>query len=152
MAISTTQIGRLGELLVQQKFLEKGIDSSALTTDSGIDLVALCPNVSFTFQVKTCFKDKPAGGKKGKPSIDWYIPIDCPADFIALVYYAKRYVWIITKSDLDEFSRDGFCQKTPIKYHLSMYVDFNPNATVTKYMNFFDTHRFESKLKKFGNN
>jgi hypothetical protein len=34
------QIGKSGELLVQYKLLLHGIESSPLTTDSGIDLVA----------------------------------------------------------------------------------------------------------------
>lgn len=40
MKKTTQQIGAAGELLVQYKLLKLGIDSSAMTTDSGIDLVA----------------------------------------------------------------------------------------------------------------
>jgi hypothetical protein len=40
MKPTKAQIGRAGELFVQQKLLLNGIDSSPLTTDYGIDLVA----------------------------------------------------------------------------------------------------------------
>ena len=60
MKKTTQHIGAAGELLVQYKLLKFGIDSAAMTTDSGIDLVAYSPknNRSFTIQVKT--KEKPS--------------------------------------------------------------------------------------------
>jgi hypothetical protein len=39
MSLSTAQIGRCGELLVQLELLKRGIESAAMTTDTGIDLV-----------------------------------------------------------------------------------------------------------------
>jgi len=36
--LTTAQIGRAGELLVQQRLLLFGIESAPLTTDTGIDL------------------------------------------------------------------------------------------------------------------
>ena len=36
----TRHIGKAGELLVQYKLIKYGIDSSPMTTDAGIDLVA----------------------------------------------------------------------------------------------------------------
>jgi hypothetical protein len=44
MIKSTLHIGAAGELLVQYKLLKQGIDSAAMTTDSGIDLVAYSPS------------------------------------------------------------------------------------------------------------
>jgi hypothetical protein len=65
--LTTQQIGRLGELLVQYELLRHGIDSSPMTTDSGIDLVPYFPDKrrSFTIQVKTDLAPKPGGGKGG---------------------------------------------------------------------------------------
>ena len=40
MELTTAQIGKAGELLVQQKLLLNGIESAPLATDAGIDLVA----------------------------------------------------------------------------------------------------------------
>jgi len=148
MAISTQQIGRLGELLVQQEFLEIEIDSSPLTTDSGIDLVALCPKGKFTLQIKTCLEGKPAGGKS-KLAIDWHLPVTCPADFNAFVYYTERQVWIFTKSDLELFYKEGFCQKTKKEYHLSMYLETNLSARRVKSRNGFVDYTFEKKKSEF---
>lgn len=39
--LKTAQIGRCGELLVQYRLLSHGIESSSMTTDSGVDLVAI---------------------------------------------------------------------------------------------------------------
>ena len=59
------QIGKAGELLVQYKLLRSGIESSPLTTDSGIDIVAFSKRQQkpFTIQVKTNEKPKPSGEK-----------------------------------------------------------------------------------------
>jgi len=38
--LTTQQIGRLGELLVQYELLRHGIESAPMTTDAGVDLVA----------------------------------------------------------------------------------------------------------------
>jgi len=52
--LTTQQIGKLGELLVQYRLLSFGIESAHLTTDSGIDLVAYSPNRNTAFtQEKT---------------------------------------------------------------------------------------------------
>jgi hypothetical protein len=43
MVNTTLHIGAAGELLVQYKLLKYGVDSAAMTTDSGIDLIAYSP-------------------------------------------------------------------------------------------------------------
>jgi hypothetical protein len=64
MKLAKQQIGRCGELLVQQKLLLYGIESAPMTTDSGIDLVVYSPRErnALTIQVKTNLKAKPGGG------------------------------------------------------------------------------------------
>ena len=56
---------------MQYELLRLGIDSSPMTTDSGIDLVAYSPDKrrSFTIQVKANLAPKPGGGK-GAPAIN----------------------------------------------------------------------------------
>ena len=78
--LSTQQIGKLGELLVQYRLLSLGIDSAPLTIDDGIDLVAYSRDrkSAKTIQVKTNLKPKPGGGK-GKPALDWWVPENSPA-------------------------------------------------------------------------
>ena len=43
--LNTQQVGSCGELFVQYKLLKLGIESAPMTTDYGIDLVALDPKV-----------------------------------------------------------------------------------------------------------
>lgn len=101
MKITKAQIGKAGELLVQQKFLLYGIESAPLTTDSGIDLVAYSPRKqgAVTIQVKTNLKAKPGGGK-GRLSIDWWAPQNSPADLFAFVDLERNRVWFIKTIEL----------------------------------------------------
>lgn len=70
MALTKSQIGRCGELLVQYRLLKLGIESAPMTTDSGVDLVAYAPASGrpATIQVKTNLRAKP-GGVRARP--DW---------------------------------------------------------------------------------
>lgn len=72
--LTTQQIGKLGELLVQYRLLSFGIESAHLTTDSSVDLVAYSPNskTAFTIQIKTNLQPKPGG--KGKAALDGWVP------------------------------------------------------------------------------
>jgi hypothetical protein len=82
--LTTQQIGRLGELLVQYELLRFGIDSAPMTTDAGVDLVAYSglKRRAITLQVKTNFAPKPGGGK-GALGVDWWVSEDCPAELYA---------------------------------------------------------------------
>lgn len=88
--LTTQQIGRLGELLVQYELLRYAIDSAPMTTDSGIDLVAYSgvKNCSITLQVKSNLTPKPGGGK-GAPAVDWWVSEDCPAELYAFAAFQK---------------------------------------------------------------
>src|SRR5271169_5858796 len=102
--LTTQQIGRLGELLVQYELLRYGIESAPMTTDAGVDLVAYSgiPGVqgrSFTIQVKTNLAPKPGGGK-GAPAIDWWVGEDCPAEIYAFADVSTRRIWLFTKQEL----------------------------------------------------
>ncbi|MDE8347718.1 MAG: hypothetical protein POH28_16320 [Acidocella sp.] len=94
--LSTQQIGKLGELLVQYRLLSFGIESAPMTTDSGIDLVAYSSSREkvFTIQVKTNLKPKPGGGK-GKAALDWRVPQESPAQLFALVDLSKDRIWTL---------------------------------------------------------
>jgi hypothetical protein len=119
-AISKQQIGRCGELFVQHQLLLDGIESSPLTTDVGIDLVAYSPRKKkpALIQVKTNLKPKPGGGK-GKLAIGWWIPDDSPAELFAFVDLSQPRVWIFTFSEIKKLAQ----QHSNGRYHLYMYVD-----------------------------
>lgn len=114
-------IGRAGELLVQYKLIKYGIDSSAMTTDSGIDLVAYSPKnmKAYTIQVKTQEKPSPGGGK-GKLAISWDLKDNSPADLIAVAELSTDTVWLFTLSEFVELAQQ---HSSKGNYKLYMYVD-----------------------------
>ena len=118
--ISTAQIGRCGELLVQFELLKRGIESAPLTTDAGIDLVAYSPARSdaLTIQVKTNLKAKPGGGV-GKPHLDWWIPQDALTDLVALVDLETKRVWLFTMEEMSKVAQ----QQPDNRLHFFMAVD-----------------------------
>ncbi len=127
MKLSTQQIGKCGELLVQYQLLLYGVESAPMTTDSGIDLVAYS-NMSgraITIQVKTNLKPKPGGGK-GKPSIDWWVPENSFADVFAFVELENQNIWIVEKKDIPVLAQ----QHSSKKYHL--YMVYDPSAKERK--------------------
>lgn len=99
--LSTQQIGKLGELLVQYRLLLIGVESAHLTTDSGIDLVAYSHSrkEAITIQVKTNLKPKPGGGK-GKLALDWWVPDNSPAELFALVDVSENRIWVFTRDEM----------------------------------------------------
>lgn len=127
MKLTTAQIGKAGELLVQQKLLLHGIESAPLTTDTGIDLVAYSPREmdAITIQVKTNLRPKPGGGK-GKLSIDWWAPQDSPADIFSFVDLEHNRVWLIKTEELSSLAQ----QQPKDRFHFFMMVD--PTAPVRR--------------------
>lgn len=119
--LSTQQIGKLGELFIQYRLLQLGIESAHLTTDAGIDLVAYSPRggKALTVQVKTNLAPKPSGGK-GKPSLDWWVPDDSPAELFAFVDVSENQAWIFTLAELEahaqQHSKKGM-------FHLYIHLD-----------------------------
>jgi hypothetical protein len=144
--LTTQQIGKQGELLVQYRLLSFGIESAHLTTDSGIDLVAYSPNrkTAFTIQIQTNLQPK-AGGGKGKAALDWWVPQDSPAELFAFVDASENRVWLFSQSELKEFAQ----QNSNGRFHLYMYTD----PTVTRRNNSraslvseFEEFRLENRI------
>ena len=136
--LTTQQIGKCGELLVQYQLLQNGIESAPMTTDSGIDLVAYASKgkKALTIQVKTTHKPKPAGGK-GPLSIGWWIPQESVAQLFAFVELEKQRVWIFKNSEMESLAQ----QKPAGKYHFIMRV--NPNLKDRKDQKKFRLFEFE---------
>lgn len=118
--LSTAQIGRCGELLVQQRLLLHGIESAPMSTDVGIDLVAYSDHKQqpLTIQVKANLKPKPGGGT-GKAALDWWIPEDCPAHLVALVDLSTDRVWLLSQAEVLALAQ----QRSGGRCHLYMYTD-----------------------------
>jgi hypothetical protein len=118
--LTTQQIGRLGELLVQYELLCHGIESAPMTTDAGVDLVAYSAvrGRSVTIQVKTNLAPKPGGGK-GAPAIDWWVSEDCPAELYALTELSTRRIWLFTRDELVAAAQ----QRSSGRLHIYMYTN-----------------------------
>ncbi len=104
--LAPQQIGKCGELFVQYILLKHGVESAPLTTDPGIDLVAF-PNVKaspeerrkpLTIQVKTSRHL----GTTGDKWLEWQIPEDCPADYIAAVDFHRDKFWLIATEEFKQ--------------------------------------------------
>jgi hypothetical protein len=103
------QIGRGGELLVQYKLIQMGIDSSPMKTGSGIDLVAYSTRnrKAFTILVKT--NESPTqSGEKGKFLLGWWVPQDCPADLVAFVDLSSNSVWLFSSGEIPRYSQERY--------------------------------------------
>lgn len=139
--MKTAQIGKCGELLVQYQLLLREIESAPLTTDSGVDLVAYSPRNArpITVQVKTNLRAKPAGGK-GKEVLDWWIPVDSPAHYVALVDLSSQRIWLLSQAEVAKLAQ----QTSSGGHHLGMYVD--PTAKPKKTEHLAHSYEFEKYL------
>ncbi len=149
MSKTTTQhIGSAGELLVQYKLLKFGIDSAAMTTDSGVDLVAYSPktNRAYTIQVKT--KERPTqGGGKGKLALDWNLRDSSPAELVAVTDLSEDRVWLFTHAEFQRYAQQH-SEKGILK--LYMYVDESVNTRKEMaMMSQFEQFQIENRVITF---
>jgi hypothetical protein len=149
MSDETTQhIGAAGELLVQYKLLKYGVDSAAMTTDSGVDLVAYSPttNRSHTVQVKT--KKQPAkGGGKGKELLDWNLRASSPAELVAVTNLSTDSVWLFTHAEFEKHA-----QQRSNKGILKLYMYVDESVKTKKEMALisqFESYRLENRVLTF---
>lgn len=107
--LTSHQVGKCGELLVQYVLLKHGIESAPLTTDLGIDLVAFHKSGAsydvrdkpVQIQVKTSTHHGPMGDKW----LLWEIPEDCPADYIAAVDLIRDKFWLMRVDEFKQMAR-----------------------------------------------
>ena len=120
MKLSTAQIGKAGEVLVQYRLLLLGIESAPMTTDTGVDLVVYAPTQeeALTIQVKTNLKPKPGGGK-GKYALSWWIADSVPAQLIALTDLSTESVWLLKRDEFFEIAQ----QNSSGRSQLYVYTD-----------------------------
>ena len=107
-------------LLLQYRLLKCGIDSAAMTTDDGIDLVAYSPRLrgAVTIQVKTVLRPKKSGGK-GKLTLDWWLRQNSPAQLVALCDLSSDRTWIFRHEEY----LDAAQQKSNGNANLYFYLD-----------------------------
>jgi len=122
ITLTAAQIGRSGELLVQYRLLMHGIESAAMTTDTGIDLVAYSPahERATTIQVKSNLRAKPGGGR-GPLALDWWLNENNPAELIALTDLSRGKVWLFRREELDAVAQ----QRSSGRIHFYFSIDSN---------------------------
>ena len=127
MKKTTQHIGAAGELLVQYELLKFGIDSAAMTTDSGVDLVAYSPKSSraLTVQVKTQETPTRSGGK-GKMALSWNLRDTSPAELVAVTDLSTDSVWIFTHAEFEKYAQQRSANGI---LKLYMYVDESVDTT-----------------------
>ena len=148
MSKTTQHIGAAGELLVKYKLLKHGVDSAAMTIDSGIDLVAYSPksNRSFTIQVKTKEKPSLAGGK-GKLSLGWDLRDNSPAELVAVTDLSTDSVWLFTHAEYENLA-----QQHSKKGNLKLYMFVDETVKTKKEMALltnFEKYRLENRVITF---
>jgi hypothetical protein len=144
VTLSTAQIGKCGELLVQSRLLKYAIESAPMATDTGIDLVAYAPanRRALTIQVKTNLRPKRSGGK-GALSVDWWLPQNSPAELVALVDLESDRVWLLTHEELDRFAQ----QRPEGRLHFYFYTETAVwPKTTGRHAREFESYRIESRI------
>ena len=94
---NTQRVGRCGELLVQYWLLKHGVESAPMTTDYGIDLLAMHPAThnAVTIQVKTS-THKVEGSSKW---VAWDKGENLIAQYIAVVDLDHDKCWFFEGTD-----------------------------------------------------
>lgn len=143
--LSTAQIRKAGELLVQHHLLLHGIESSHMSADARVDLVAYSPRAkqTRTIQVKTNLRPKPAGGR-GKLALDWWIPDACPAELVALVDLSEQRIWLFTHPEVLAVAQ----QKPAGRVHLYMHLERveTRSGHARTHINHFHDYRLAERL------
>ena len=133
---------------MQYRLLKFGIDSAAMTTDSGIDLVAYSPknSRSFTIQVKT--QETPLkGGGKGKLALAWDLRDSSPAELVAVTDLSTDSAWLFTHAEFERLAQQH-SEKGGLK--LYMYVDESVNTKKKMaLLSQFDQYRLENRIDTF---
>lgn len=148
MKKTTQHIGAAGELLVQYTLLKYGVDSAAMTTDSGIDLVAYSPKTSraYTIQVKTAEAPRASGGR-GKAAVSWDLKASNNAELVAVTELSTDSVWLFTHAEFEKYAQQLSPQGV---LKLYMYADesVNTKQKMAK-MSQFDPYRLENRVVTF---
>ena len=103
MGLTTQQIGKCGELFVQYKLLTFGVESAPMTTDYGIDLVALLPKTTEIAKIQV--KATRAKREGTARWVEWPLPKQSEAQYFALVDIERNKGWLLHSQQIREFSR-----------------------------------------------
>lgn len=107
------KIGTLGELIVQTRLLQYGVQSAPPLKDSGNDLIAICGEVFKGGQVKTT-----ASGRLRWENLPEHYHILALVDLVGdedQIYIDKTIVYLVPRSEVENISsNDGSLDKFEI--------------------------------------
>ncbi len=115
----TAHTGAWGVLLVQQQLLSMEIDSSPMTTDSGIDLLAYDSHSkkSFSIQVKT------RAGEPNERRPDWKVKENKLKEADLFAFVLKKSdggdAWYLAK---EEMEGKDYLKRQKTEYALTFYL------------------------------
>ena len=146
MKLSTAQIGKAGEVLVQYRLLLLGIESSPMTTDTGVDLVVYSPTreEALTIQVKTNLQSKPGGGK-GKKALNWWISNSVPAQLIALVDLSSESVWLLKREEFFKIAQQNSSGRSQLYVYTDPTVKSKKVGPVS-YLYEFERYKIDNRV------
>jgi hypothetical protein len=98
--LTTQQVGRCGELFVQYELLKSGIDSAPMTTDHGVDLVALDPKSSATASIQV--KTARLSHDDSSEWVEWNMPKKCIAEYVAVIDLENEKGWLFRAHEFEE--------------------------------------------------
>ena len=98
--LNTQQVGKCGELLVQYELLKNGVESAPMTTDYGVDLVALRAGTlkPVTIQVKASTHHL---GEASSKWLTWSMPSECKAEYVAVADVERDKGWFFSKKEFE---------------------------------------------------
>ncbi len=106
--LTSQQVGRCGELLVQYHLLKEGIESAPMTTDSGIDLVAFSSGVAAAKPITIQVKTSRHRSDQTSAWVLWEVPGDCHTDYVAIVDLDRNKAWMLpTQEFLQKGTKAG---------------------------------------------
>lgn len=144
--VPKSMIGVSGKLFVNSILLSLGIPCTLAKNGYDLEVALTRPKRLWKVLVTTNLKPKKAGGK-GKMALDWWVPVDHPADYIACVDLSTLRIWLFKSSEYEKLSQ----QKAGGKYHLYMYTNKAVALRGKKVMKFdyeFESYRLENRIDR----
>ena len=140
---STQRVGKCGELLVQYELLKRDIESAPMTTDYGIDLVAIEPKTyqTVTIQVKAC-----GVHQDSNRWVEWNMPKKCVADYVAVVDTERNMIWLFTNDRFNDLATSTGGDGLRLWWYVPGYRP--PTSTLTRREDDFDGDRIEAVIPK----
>lgn len=142
--VPKSMIGAAGNLLVNALMLRDGIPCRADSEEYDLVVELTRPSRNWKILVTSNLRPKKAGGK-GKMALDWWVPVDTGADYIACVDLSTLRAWLFRRGEFVELAQ----QTAGGKHHLYMYTNKAVALRGKKKMKFdyeFESYRLENRI------